>query len=276
VSPIPPPSNPPEELWRRANRAHWDEAASLHAASDYYDLAGIRAGRDTLRPFEDDELGPLDGRDVVHLQCHLGTDTVALARRSARVVGLDFSGESVARARTLAADCQLDIEFVQADVYDATAAVDGRRFDLVYTGIGALCWLPDLTAWADVVTSLLKPGGFLYLVEIHPMTQAVLPDGRTVRHSCIGGDEVVADTPGGTYAVSDTLSAYATHLHNWSIGEVATACLQSGLVIDLLREHEVTTDPLPWLEAQPDQTYRLPDGWPRYPLSFSLRAALPA
>ena len=78
-----------------ANLARWDEAASLHADSDLYDLAGFRAGRDDIRPFELDEIGPVEGRELLHLQCHLGTDTLSWARHGARVAGLDFSQNAI-------------------------------------------------------------------------------------------------------------------------------------------------------------------------------------
>jgi hypothetical protein len=122
---------------RIANRAWWDEAAPLHAASALYDLEGFRAGRDDIRPFELTELGPVAGRDLLHLQCHIGTDTISWARHGARVVGLDFSQASLGVARRLAMDCSIDAEFVCADLYDAVKALRGRDFD-VYAAPDAL------------------------------------------------------------------------------------------------------------------------------------------
>ena len=118
--------------------------------------------------------------DLVHLQCHIGSDTIAWARRGARVVGLDFSDEAIAVATDLSKRCELDVEWVQANVYDAVEALRGRTFDGVYTGVGALGWLPDLKPWAEIVHSLLKPGGVLYLVELHPMWVALVSDGTTI------------------------------------------------------------------------------------------------
>src|ERR1700677_4501018 len=122
---------------RAANQARWDEAAPLHAASQLYDLTGSRAGRDDILPFELIELGSVVGLDLVHLQCHLGTDTLSWARHGAHVVGLDFSAAAIDAATQLAIDCAIDAEFVCSDVYDAANALDGRSFDIVYTGIGA-------------------------------------------------------------------------------------------------------------------------------------------
>ena len=118
----------------------WEERVPAHAASSLYHLDGVVNGRDDLRPWEEAELGSIDGLDLIHLQCHIGTDTVALARRGARTVGLDFSPAALAVAANLAERCRLDIDWVCADVYDAITAAGGRRFDVVYTGVGALGW----------------------------------------------------------------------------------------------------------------------------------------
>lgn len=187
---------------RAANLARWDEAVPHHAASELYDLVGFRAGRDDIRPFEPIELGAVAGRDLVHLQCHLGTDTLSWARRGANVVGVDFAPAAIEAATQLAADCALAAEFVCADVYDAPAALAGRTFDIVYTGIGALGWLPDLTGWADVVAQLLRPGGVLYLVEIHPTVVGVVEDGRTLSQDIFEADYARWDEAGGR--ASDT------------------------------------------------------------------------
>ena len=180
------------------NRAHWDEAAPLHAHERLYDLDGFRAGRNDIRPFELDEIGAVDGRELLHLQCHLGTDTLSWAQHGARVSGLDFSERSLVVARELAAELGIDAEFWNADVYDAVGAVGGRTFDIVYTGIGALGWLPDLGAWARVVHDLLRPDGILYLVEIHPVVHAVIGDGRTITHDSLHTESRAWDEEGGT------------------------------------------------------------------------------
>jgi SAM-dependent methyltransferase len=106
------------------------------------------------------KLGRLDGLDIVHLQCHIGTDTVSLFRLGPRsTVGLDFSPAALRAARELAVRAGADIAFIEADVHGAVQALGADRFDLVYTGIGALCWIPRIGRWADVVAGLLRPGG---------------------------------------------------------------------------------------------------------------------
>src|SRR5882757_3227326 len=143
-----------------ANEADWDARAALHAASEFYD----RPAEFWFADYEWEDLGPLDGLDVVHLQCHLGTETIAFARRGARTVGLDLSAKSLEEARRIAAEADAKVEYVHANVYDAAEALRGRQFDVVYTGKGALCYLPDLPSWAEVIHTLLRPGGSLYIV----------------------------------------------------------------------------------------------------------------
>ena len=113
--------------WRGLNRANWDDRVPVHLASSFYDLAGFRAGADTLRPFEAAETGPVLGKRLVHLQCHIGLDTLSWARRGAVVSGLDFSAPAITAASSLAAELGLDATFVVSDVYDAVAAFGGQR-----------------------------------------------------------------------------------------------------------------------------------------------------
>lgn len=143
--------------WQALNRANWDDRVPIHLESQYYDLASFRTGRNSLRPFEVAEAGPVTGRRLVHLQCHIGLDTLSWARHGALVSGLDFSEPALEAARSLAADLAIPASFVTADLYDAAAAFGGQRFDIVYTGIGALVWLPDLPRWAPGPDDLLAP-----------------------------------------------------------------------------------------------------------------------
>jgi 2-polyprenyl-3-methyl-5-hydroxy-6-metoxy-1,4-benzoquinol methylase len=263
-----------EPTWRETNRRMWDERVPAHAASDDYDLDAVLGGLDKLRPWEDAELGSLAGLDLVHLQCHIGTDTVALARRGARTVGLDFSAPALAVAADLAERCGLTIEWVESDVYDARSALAGRTFDVVYTGIGALGWLPDLGSWARVAAGLLRPNGVLYVTELHPMWVALGDDGRTIREHAFDADFQLWDGDvQGSYAAPD---AVFEHTASWerlhTISDVLTAVLDAGLRIELFHEFDTTPSPTPWLVRGDDGLYRFPDGMYRFPLSYSLRA----
>ena len=258
------------------NRAMWDEVVPIHVASEFYDVAGFKSGRVGVEAFELAEMGDVSGLELVHLQCHFGIDTLEWARRGAGVVGLDFSEAAVAAARRLAADMGIDAEFVAADVYRSVEALGHRTFDVVYTGLGALIWLPDLVRWARVVDDLLRPGGFLYLSEFHPVADILGDDDLTVEHSYFRKEPMRWDEP-GTYA---DLAAPTEHTvtYEWvhPLAEVVTALLDRGLVLEMLHEHDHTLYPRwDFLEKRSDGTYRLPEHMPVPPLMYSLRARKP-
>jgi SAM-dependent methyltransferase len=264
------------EDWRRLNKANWDDRVPVHVASEFYDLDGFRAGASSLRPFELAEVGDVTDKRLVHLQCHVGLDTLSWARNGALVTGLDFSEPAIDAARSLAASLAIDASFVVADVYDAVAALGGRRFDVVYTGIGALVWLPDISRWAGVVAALLEPGGFLYLVEGHPFAQ-ILDDaeGTTVVRDYFDDQAQIEDYP-YTYTDGPALKHTRSVQFQHQFGQVVTALVEAGLRIDFVNEHDFDVfQRFESLERDGGQ-YRFPAGHPRVPMMFSLRADRPA
>lgn len=190
--------------YRAENLRNWESRVPVHAASRDYDLTGLAADRTRLSPvveYDRPWLGDLTGLDSVHVQCHLGTDTISLARLGARVTGADF--------------------------------------DLVYTGVGALNWLPDIAGWGRVVAGLLRPGGRLYVRDGHPMMYTLL-DGID--------DDVLR-------------------------GEIVQAVIDAGLTVTALREHrECEWKALTHLVEGPDGKFRLAEGVDRLPLMFTLEA----
>lgn len=265
-----------KKKWVDTNRAWWDERVPSHAQSAFYDLEGFRKGRDDLRPFEAGELGvDPEGLDLLHLQCHIGTDTLSWARRGARVVGLDFSERAIESARALAKDIGMDdrAEFVRANVYDAAAVLDGRTFDVVYTGIGALTWLPDIEEWAQVAAALVKPGGVLYVVEIHPFTWpfAETPEPE-LRYSYFG--DIESDDAEGSYT-DRTLKTEHNRVfeHNWAIGPVITAVINAGLTIELVGEHAIGMEQRwPFMVRDKDGFWVMPNDRSSIPQLWSVRA----
>jgi SAM-dependent methyltransferase len=220
------------------------------------------------------------GKRLVHLQCHFGLDTLSWAREGASVVGLDFSQPAVATAQRLADELALDARFVASDVFEARQALERERFDVVYTGLGALNWLGDLDRWAEVVASLLAPGGFLYLAEFHPFTEVFADEDLTVERDYLQGPEGERfEGPAGTYADLEAVTVQnATHEWTHPLSRVLSAVLGAGLRLELFNEHDFTLFPRwPMLERRADElgageTYRFPPGHPRVPLMYSLRA----
>lgn len=271
--------------YRALNRASWDERAPAHAASADYAFEQFRTDPAFLSEvvrFDLPLLGSVEGQRGVHLQCHIGTDTLSLSRLGARMTGLDFSAAAVEQARALVASTGEDVEFVEADVYDAADVLPEQSFDLVFTGIGALCWLPDVRRWAGVVSRLLAPGGRLFIREGHPMLWS-LADPRpdrllVVEHPYFEREEPTVWDEGGTYVETDVVFEHnVTHEWNHGLGEIVTALLDEGLELTGLVEH----DSVPW-EAMPGQMEPLPNGewrladrpW-RLPHSYTLQAVRP-
>jgi len=266
--------------YRDVNLAHWNERAAAHAASPGYPVARLVADPAAVSEvvaFDRPLLGSLDGQRGIHLQCHIGTDTVSLSRLGATMTGLDFSDKSLHEAREIAARARADVRFVQADVYDALAAA-GDGYDFVYTGVGALCWLPDIARWAGVVASLLRPGGRLFLREGHPVLWALdekRTDALVVKYPYFEGDGPTVFVSDGSYVETDIeLLGSKTHQWNHGLGEVFTALVEAGMALTTLIEHRSC----PW-EALPGQMRTLPTGeWAltddpdRLPLTYTLQA----
>jgi SAM-dependent methyltransferase len=267
--------------WHADNQATWDELAAIHVrdANGFYAVERFRRGEDILMAIESDEIGDVAGRHLLHLQCHIGLDTLCLARRGATVTGLDFSGAAIAAAQGLAAEAGLKALFIKADVYDAIAVLEGG-FDIVYVSWGSLNWLPDIWRWADIVSGLLAPGGFLYLVEQHPFISIMRErDGRIEPFYAWRTlmEHPILTEMSSTYTGDGTRLTNG-RMHEWEhpLSDIITALLASGLRLDFLHEHEV----LPWrrlpmMVPSADRMYCLPDGQVPVPLAFSLKAWKP-
>ncbi|MER6911221.1 methyltransferase domain-containing protein [Streptomyces sp. NPDC000594] len=267
--------------WREANRANWDERVPIHVASEFYSVDAFRAGREVLRGHEIAEVGEVTGRSLLHLQCHFGQDTLAWARRGAsRVVGLDFSEPAVENARALAAELGLGPDraaFVAADVYDAVEAVPDRSYGIVYTGTGALNWLPDVERWAETAAALVAPGGFLYLSEFHPVTDMLDDEtGSRVVHDYFSPAAWVSEEPNTYTDSAATLANRRSVEWQHPIGEVVSALCAAGLRLEFLHEHDVSVFArFGNLVKEGEHHYRFPADRPRVPLMYSLKATRP-
>ena len=248
--------------------------------------------------FDLPRLGRLDGLDVVHLQCHIGTDTLSLARLgAASVTGVDLSPVSLDAARRLATQTHTAIDYVESDVYSAPSALAGRQFDLVYTGIGAICWLPSIARWAQVVAALLRPGGRLFIRDGHPVLNALIPQQVGAESPDRAQQPAITGTGGLTYALElpyveqsepvvwndehtyageDVVTSPTSVEWNHGIGEIVTAVLDAGLRLTSLVEH----DSVPWapfdgMVQDAVGEWRLADRPERLPASFTLTAVKP-
>jgi SAM-dependent methyltransferase len=270
-----------DDAWLERNRALWEEWTPIHARSEFYDLESFKRGGIRLRKYEIEEVGPVSGKDLLHLQCHFGIDTLSWARLGAHVTGADFSPRAVALAASLAEELGLDARFLVSNVYDLPSNLDGE-FDVVYTSRGAINWLPDIRGWARVAAHFVRPGGIVYMTELHPVAGAFMDEG-------VKPGELQLAYPyweDGSAVTFDVTTSYADeNLHHaeqkatsfgHGLGEIVNALIDAGLRIESLREFPFVDWKLDFLVQGDDGLWRLPgelDG--RMPLFFSLRASRP-
>ena len=257
----------------KGNRCHWDELAAVHAES--YDCNRILSGGHLIDDIQLEEVGDVRDLSFLHLQCHIGTDTLSWAKLGAKVTGVDISPESIGVARKLSKESGLKGRFIKSSVYDLPEKLD-ETFDVVYTSVGVLCWLSDLSEWAKIVRGYLKPDGFFYVFDSHPVL-GMLDDesqGLKIRYDYFHRVEPMKwqggyqDYSNGDYTVKSPSWEW-----QWSLQDIVSSLIDAGLRMEFLREHEV----IPW-KALPSMVecgrdmWKLPDGFPRVPLMFSIRA----
>jgi SAM-dependent methyltransferase len=268
--------------YQELNRANWDDRVPAHLESRDYSVQQFLDDPSFISQvvrFDLPLLGGVAGLRGVHLQCHIGTDTVSLARLGASMTGLDFSGPAVAAATRLAAATGADATFVQADVYAAAGVLDAGSFDLVYVSVGALTWLPDIRRWAAVVAALLRPGGRLFIRDGHPVLWSV-DDERdddllVIRYPYFETAEpLVSDSPGTYVATEAAIEHGVTHQWNHGLGDIVTALFDAGLTLTGLAEHDsVPWEALPGLMVQADGgEWRLAANPARVACSFTIQA----
>ncbi len=217
-----------------ANRALWNARVPYHLASRMYDMEGFLSGRNSLSAFELELLGDVQGRRILHLQCHFGQDTLSLARLGAEVTGLDISDAALAEARRLTEQLGLKADWVLSNVVEHVPALDGR-FDIVFTSFGTICWLPDLKPWAANIKGYLKAGGRFVFVEFHPAVWMFDNDFTHVQYSYFNREAIIEEEQ-GTYADRDAPIRAKSYGWNHDLGEVMSALLDGGLVLERFTE----------------------------------------
>ncbi len=267
---------------RAVNLANWQDRAALH--EEAYGLEAFDDPEHVSEVVSDDLaallpfVGTLRGKDVCHLQCHIGTDTVSLARAGARVTGLDFSDRALEVAARLAERAGVDVTWVLGDVLDARAHVDGD-FDIVYTSVGTIGWLRDLDRWAMQITALLRPGGLFYIRDGHPMLYTIDEDADDdlVRHRYFADGTAQMWDDDSTYAGDGRVAHSRTYEWPHPLSETMNALISAGLRIEKLDEGRV----LPWRFSgrmvPVDHGWMWPEGVrDRIPATFTIIARKPA
>lgn len=266
-----------QEKYYDENRRLWDKLTAINARSAMYDLEGFRLGQNTLDPIEIEELGDVRGKSVLHLQCHFGQDTMSLARMGARVTGVDFSEEAIKLAKSLSSELNIPAEFVCCNIYDLPRHLN-KKFDIVFTSAGVLCWIADLSRWAQLIESYLKMDGIFYIREFHPVACVFDNEKATELKACMSyfhSNQPAAWDNDGSYSDHQAKLDQPCKSYEWQhpMADVINSLLGAGLKIEFLHEFSFCSyDCYPFLEKGGDGRWRFPGGRELIPLMFSLKA----
>jgi len=265
------------ENYFNTNLKRWNELVEINARSKFYDLDGFKSGKSSLFPIESEEIGKVDGKSLLHLQCHFGMDTLSFARLGAKVTGVDFSDKAIKLASQLSEELNIPAKFIKANIYDIPTFLN-EKFDIVFTSNGAICWLPDLYKWADIIDYCLKPGGTFYITDNHPFGNLIdekFKDAFQVGYDYFNdGEPYFFDGDDGAYVDSNIkLQNYATYDWFHPLGEIINSLLKVNLELEFLHEF-----PFSFFQIHPDMKQREDKYWEFYslkhsvPMIFSIKA----
>ncbi len=263
------------ENYIEVNKNTWNEKVAVHVQSEFYDVEQFIAGSTTLNNIELKLLGDVQGKTILHLQCHFGQDTISLARLGATVVGVDFSDKAIAKATELATTTNTEnIRFICCDIYNLPTHLQ-QKFDIVYTSYGTIGWLPDVQKWANIVQQYLKPLGKFVFVEFHPAMWMFDNDFNNITYSYFTAEAIVEDET-GTYA--DTTAAITTQSITWNHGlaEVFNSLQHEGLQINQFNEYDYSPyNCLAGMEEYEPKKFRIKKFENKIPLLYSITAIKP-
>ena len=226
----------------RDNQNIWNQRARLHKGSAFYDVDGFLLGKEVLTEIELKELGSVNGKSMLHLQCHFGLDTLGWARHGANVTGIDFSADAIRIAKNIAEQSGLPAEFICCNVYDSATFLGDRKFDIVFTSYGVVGWLPDLNMWGKIIRRHLRAGGIFYLAEFHPVLWMFDDEFARIEYPYHNVD-VISNDSTDSYANRNAAIYGREHSWNHSISEVLNALLQQGLQIRHFNEFSFSPYP---------------------------------
>ena len=218
------------------NKQSWNKKTPIHLTSDFYDVEGFLNGNTSLNPIELALLGDVNGKSILHLQCHFGQDTLSLGRMGADVTGIDLSDKAIESANELAIKIGVDATFICCNIYDLPNLLD-KKFDIVFTSYGTIGWLPDLDKWAEVVSTFLKSEGKFVFVEFHPVVWMFDDNFDKIGYNYFNSGPII-EVYNGTYAdkTADLSQEYV--MWNHGMAEVLNALIKNNIQINSLDDFD--------------------------------------
>jgi ubiquinone/menaquinone biosynthesis C-methylase UbiE len=217
------------------NKNLWNQKTKIHSDSDFYDVDSFIKGKDSLNPIETRLLGDIEGKTILHLQCHFGLDTISLSRHGALATGVDFSENAIEKAKQLNEGLGTNARFIQSDVYKLPKFLD-EKFDIVFTSYGVVGWLPDMKKWAKIINQFLKPEGEFVMVEFHPVVWMFSYDFKRIEFNYMDSNPIIEELE-GTYADREAPIKEKSVSWNHGLSTVLDSIIKTGLIITEFREY---------------------------------------
>ncbi len=225
-----------ENNYLKINKKLWNQKVDHHIKSDFYNVPSFLKGKNSLNSIELELLGDITGKNILHLQCHFGQDTISLARMGAKVTGIDLSNEAIDQAKLLTEKSNSEVDFICCDIYDLPNHLD-KQFDIIFTSYGTIGWLPDLNKWAKIISKYLKPDGMFVFAEFHPVVWMFDENLEKIKYNYFNSGAII-ETETGTYADKDANIEAEFITWNHSISEVVNSLISNGLEINSLDEYD--------------------------------------
>lgn len=224
-----------------ANKKQWNARVEGHVTSKMYNVEGFMKGESALKKVELAGIGDVKGKRILHLQCHFGLDTLSLARMGAEIVGLDISDTAIDKANQIRDELNIkNASFVCSNLYDIRQHLStSEKFDMVFVSYGAVCWLPNLTEWGNIIDDYLKKDGEFYMVEMHPFIYTLNWDTFIPEYHYFnkGGYEEMVETSYDGETPLNLPEYFWVH----SLEEMMTPFLSKGYQLKAFKEHNYQT-----------------------------------
>ena len=256
-----------------ANKEAWGLLAKDHYE---YCKKALQENKMSLSKFIEEELGDISGKTIIHLQCNAGADSILLAKKGAIVTGVDLVPDNIFYAKKMSKELGVEnIDFIESDIMKLKEK-HNKKYDIVFTSEGVLCWLPDLNRWAETIKHLLKKNGFFYVLDGHPFFMAF--DEEKLRENKV---EIKYPYFIREPECNEEIFGYFSENkkgdnYNWmyKVSDIINSLVKAGLTIECFNEHDSLYFNLGGMENCGNGHFHYPFFDKKIPFTFSLKARL--
>ena len=257
-----------------SNKHAWGQISEGHY---HHFKKALIEGNHQLNRHIQNEIGNLDGKRIIHLQCNTGADTILLAKMCEHATGVDLVPDNILYAEKLANDLGItNTRFIESDIMELMDK-HNEKYDVVFVSEGAIGWLPDLKKWGRTIRHLLKDDGFLYVYDSHPFylmfDESKLADNvMEVKYPYFGKEPDVDDSIGGyASAWTDGVEAY---FWMYTISDIINSLTSAGLHIEYFNEFQENMCDMGGMKNVGGGLWNYDFNNGKFPMVFSLKASV--